>query len=207
MTDLLWVTWRLIGRDTVYTEVWKWGMFTVIYEKSYRSELKNYRPVCMQSCLRKAIDVESRRKDWKLNVFGRKYGLGLSPSMALMDVEVVVKARRIRTVTLYLTKAYEKLNKRILLEDCERVLNKEVKDILTACLQVLKVTNKEELLGAEARIRLGFTWGVLVSTIFFLIYKWPPWSAQRQQIKKKSIAASGSWYKIDAQRFRETHNR
>lgn len=117
--DLFWETLRLIGRAKVYPEEWKCMPLTPIYKKGYRSEPKNHRTVCMISCLRKMIvAVISEKILENLNIFGRKYGFqrSLSPSITLMDVDAVETTETNMIATLYFSKAYDRVNRRILLE-------------------------------------------------------------------------------------------
>lgn len=107
-----------------------------------------------------------------LKVFGIQYGfqMGLSPSMTLMDVNTLVEAEKDRITTLYLTKAYNKVNMRILLEYCKGMLSGEITDMLAVWIQVLTVKIKGDVLGPEARIILGLIQGAPLSLILFLIY-------------------------------------
>lgn len=127
----------------------------------------------MLSCIRKIIEAAiAERISKSLSIFGRKFGFQkyLSPIMTLLDVDAVVKEGKNSIATLNLAKSYDNFNRQILLQDCKQVLNAESTYMPSARLQVLTVTNKEDVIGNEANLRLGLTQGAPLSPILFLIY-------------------------------------
>lgn len=173
IAELLGAVWRIIGRSMEYPELWGEGLLAPIYKKGDRVQPENYRPVCMISCARKIVETaiaEAIAK--KLKVCGRQFGFekGLSPSITLKDVDTLVRGRQSRITTLDLTKAYDKVNRRILLEDCDKVLSKGTLAMFSACLQVLRVSSKGDVLGETAEIRLGLPQGTPLSPVLLIIY-------------------------------------
>lgn len=122
MAELLYEMWKLIGRSKVYTTDFKFILLMPICKKGDPSESKNYRPVCMLSCLRKIIKAAIAERISKvLKLFGRNFGFqkGLSPKITLLDVDAVLKEGRNSIATLNLAKAYDKVNCQTLLQDCK----------------------------------------------------------------------------------------
>lgn len=68
-----------------------------------------------------------------MNVCGGKYGFqrGLSLTVISMDVNALVISGRKKITTLHLSKAYDKVVKRRLIEDYEQMLNSEIIKMLT----------------------------------------------------------------------------
>lgn len=65
---------------------------------------------------------------------------------------------------------YDKVNRSELLRNSEKVLSKDTTNMLRTCLQTLTVTTKGDILGKEARLRLGLTQGAPLSPILFLLH-------------------------------------
>lgn len=103
----------------------------------------------MLSCARNVVEAaiaESIAK--RLKVCGRQFGFhnGMSSPITLTDVAALVRGGQNRIPTLDLTKAYDTVNRKLLLENCENVLSKGPLAIVSACLQVLRVSPKGDLL-------------------------------------------------------------
>lgn len=142
MPESLYEVWRLGGRDKTHLDDWGHGLLTSIKKQGDPGRPQNYRPVCMLSCARKIIESAIvERVSRKLKVFGRQFGFQrrLSATVTLLDVDAVVRSGRNKVATLDLVKAYDKVNRSLLLCDCERALNKGVTKMLKACLQVMTV--------------------------------------------------------------------
>lgn len=132
----------LVGRTKEYPETWQDGLLIPIYKKGEREKPQNYRPVCMLSSARKVLETPSEgTMAKKLTICGRQFGFqkGLSPKITLTDVDTVVRRGQDRIPTLDLTKAYDKVNSKTLMEGCETVLGRETTKMLTAFLQLLGV--------------------------------------------------------------------
>lgn len=162
MAKLLVQVWRLIGRTKEYPTACTKGLLTPIYKKGDRSQPHNYRPVCMLSCTRKVIEATIAEKVAKqIPILGRQLGFqrGLSPAIKLTDVDATVSNGNNIVATLYLTKAYDRVNRAILMGDCAKVLDKETFKMISACLQALTVSTKGDVLGKEAYLLLGLRQG------------------------------------------------
>lgn len=105
-------------------------------------------------------------------IMGRKFGFqrGLAPTTTLIVLNAVVKGGHRRITTLDLTKAYDRVKRSTLLHDCNKSLNRNLVDMLKACLQTLTVTTKGDVMGKEAQIILGLTQGAPLSLVLCLIY-------------------------------------
>lgn len=173
MAELLFEIWKIVGRTKTYPEEWNCGLITTIQKEGVTREPKNYRPLWILSCIRKISEAAVAESiSERLNIYGRQYGFqrGLSATSTLLEVDVVVKGGKNRIATLHLAKAYDKINRMTLLQDCKQVINEEIKNILPACLQVLKVTTKGDVTGKEASIKLGLTQGTPLSPTLFLVH-------------------------------------
>lgn len=171
--ELIVEIWRIIGRFKTYLEEWKLGLLTPIYKKGNASEQGNYRPVCMLPSIRNTIEkafvyLIARKIDIHWRQFGFQHGLSLS--MTLIDVDALVKSGQKRIPTPDLTKAYDKANRKLLLDDCRKRLGKSTIGMIAACLQPLTVTTKGDILGTKAVIKLELTQGAPLSAMLFLIY-------------------------------------
>lgn len=127
----------------------------------------------MLSWLRKVLEATIAGNIFKkLNICGRQFGFQrcLSSTLMLLDMNVVIREGRNKIATLDLSKAYEKVVRKTLLEDCLKTLSVEITEMMTAFLQSLEVTIKSDTMGTEAILRLGLTQGTPLSPILFLIY-------------------------------------
>lgn len=150
---LLSETWSLIGRARKYPEEWRQGLLTPIFKKGERVLPQNYITFCMLSCTGKVIEAAIAELIARsLPIFGRHLGFqkGLSPTITLLDVDAIVKGVNNRIATLYLTKAYDNVNRSLLLQNCIEVLYGGTVAMLAACLTVLLVTTKGDVTGEVA---------------------------------------------------------
>lgn len=147
IAELLVEQWKLNRRTRQYPEEWTEGFLSPVYKKGKNDDPKNYRPLCMLSCLRKTVESAiSIGISRKLKFFGRQFGLqkGLSATTTLMDVDAVVKSCNNRVATLDMAKAYDKLIRSVLVQDCKKGLSPNLAKMIMACLQPLVVTTKGE---------------------------------------------------------------
>lgn len=145
--------WTLIGKTRDYPDQWRDGLLTPIYKKGDRTKPQNYRQVCMLACPRKILKTAVKSKiAKKLSVFVRQFGFqnGISPAITLTEVYTLIRKGNDRVATLDLTKAYDRVNRKILLENCRERLEEEITATSTACLQVLRVATKGEFQGTVA---------------------------------------------------------
>lgn len=87
-----------------------------------------------------------------------------------MDVDAIVKGGNDRIATLDLSKAYDKVNRSLFMQNCREVLDRRTLAMLTTFLQALMVTTKGDVTGKVAELRLGSTQGAPLSPILFIIY-------------------------------------
>lgn len=173
MAQLLLEWWRLVGRGQLYPTEWKIGLLTPVYKKGNPTEAPNYRPLCMFSCVRKVIETAiAETVAAKVKIFGRQYGFqtGLSATLTLLEVNSIVRSGRKKIATLDLAKAYDKVNRSILMKDCEKRLDQRTCNMLSAYLQPLLISTKGDILGKTAELRLGLIQGAQPSPTLFLIY-------------------------------------
>lgn len=95
---------------------------------------------------------------------------GLSSTVTLLDMDAAGKRGRNKIARLHLAKAYDMVNRDILVEDFEKTLDENSTSMLEACLQLLEVEIKDDVLGRNATLKLGLTQGALLSPILFVIY-------------------------------------
>lgn len=88
----------------------------------------------------------------------------------MTDLDAIVREGNNIVVTIDLAKAYDSVSRKMLLEDCSMILGTETINMLTACLQVLTVNTKGDVLEKEADTRLGLTQGTPLSPILFFMY-------------------------------------
>lgn len=105
-------------------------------------------------------------------MYGRQFGFprGLLSTITLLDVDAVVREGKSLVATLDLAKAYDKVNRNILLQDCKLALCDPLTDMIQACLQALNVTKKRDVMGKEVTVKLSLTQGSPLSALLFLIY-------------------------------------
>lgn len=72
--------------------------------------------------------------------------------------------------TLDLSKAYDKVKRSILLQDCKLSTSRGISDMIPVCLQIINVTTKGDVTGKELALKLGPTKGSPLSPVLFLIY-------------------------------------
>lgn len=152
---------------------WKEGLLTSIYKKGNKSQPQNYRPTCMLACSMKIIEASiAARRVKQLPICGLQFGFqkGLSSAITLTEVDALIRGGQYRIATLDLTKAYDRFNRQPLLDNCGERLDARMSAMLTACMQVLRVSTKCDVQGTTAEIRLGLTQGAPLSPILFLIY-------------------------------------
>lgn len=142
---------REVGSGTPYPEL----------QKGDTNMQMKYRPVFMLSCARniRASAIEDRILKI-LTIGARKFVFQrvFSPTISLLDVDAVVRAGREKIAALDMPKAYDKVVRKQLLQDCAKVLRPSVTSMLTACLQILKVTTKGDTRGVEAGADTGGTY-------------------------------------------------
>lgn len=173
MSELIFETWKTIGRLRLYPAGWLHGLLTPIYKKGDSSEPGNYRPVCMLSCIRKTVKVTIvENLAASIEVHERPFGFhrGLSPAPTLLDGDSLVKIGMNKVATLDLAKAYDKVNRRLLMKDCEQRMDSNTAPSIADCLQQLTVTTKSEVTGTRSILRLDLPQGSPLSPILFLIY-------------------------------------
>lgn len=108
--------------------------------------------------------------------------------MTVMDVNAVVINWKNQIATLDVIKSYDKVRRRILLDDFKKVLETKLIDMLTACLQDLKVITKEDETGNQEKIRLGLTKGTPLSPILFPVYINDLRAFCRRRMQKEVVA-------------------
>lgn len=89
---------------------------------------------------------------------------------ALLDFNAIVIAGLNKIATLDLTKAYDKINRTLLWEECKRVMGTSILKIIPACLQEIMVEWKGNVTRKRATLRLSLTQGPPLSSVLFLIY-------------------------------------
>lgn len=104
-------------------------------------------------------------------MFGRQYGFqkGLSPAIALVYIDAIVRVGNNKIETLDLAKAYYKVSRQILLKYYRKVMRKQTMDMLPVCLQSLTMSTKGYILGKQATIRHVLTQVAPLSPILFLV--------------------------------------
>lgn len=173
VAKLLVQAWKLIGRTKEYTADWTTGLLTPIYKKGDRSRSHSYHPACMISCRRKVVEATIADKvAKKIPILRRQvcFQRGLSSAITLADVDAIVRGGDNRVAALDLTKAYDRVKRSILMDDCAKIIDEETLRMIDACLQVLIVSTKGGVLEREAYLRLGLTKGAPLSPILFVEY-------------------------------------
>lgn len=112
----------------------------------------------MLSCTRKVIEAAIAGKIARfLPRCSRKVGFKkeLSPEITLTDVDEIFRGSNNRIATIDLSKAYEKVNRAMIMQECVTELGLQINAILAAFLQTLFVISKGNITGKVAELRLG----------------------------------------------------
>lgn len=91
----------------------------------------------MFACPRKVLQTALATKiATKLLICGRQFGFqkGMSPAITLTEVDTLIRKGNERVATLDLTKAYDRVNRKLLMEKCRERLEEGITAMLTACL-------------------------------------------------------------------------
>lgn len=127
----------------------------------------------MLSCVRKVIEAAmARRLARSVPINPRQFGFqrGLSSMITLVDVNAQGRACLDKIATLDLCEAYNKVNRVILWKDCKKVVDSNLCSMLTACLQTLSITTKDDVTEIRMEQRMGLTQGAPLSPVLFLVY-------------------------------------
>lgn len=86
----------------------------------------------------------------------------MSPTIMLTEVDTLIREGHDRRAILDLTKAYDRVDRQLLMDNCIERREPSITAMLTAFLQ--------DVQGTTAEIRLGLTQGTALSPILFLVY-------------------------------------
>lgn len=172
-TELLLSWWRAVGRTGIMPHSWKRGALIPLFKKGDQSLGKNYRPLCMLSHARKIIESAITIKvERHITTDKDQYGFQKDINILQAAIEVNATMRNTGTMVavLDLEKAFDKVNRSILLETITELTTPELTNELKPFMAPLQIMTTGDTSKTTATLKKGVTQGGPSSPTLFKCY-------------------------------------
>ena len=173
-SKLLYAIWKTVGRLGKYPQDWnQWLLIPIWKYKGPQDQPSSYRPMCLLSHARKAIDgALTLVITEQLTPHPSQYGFRTDQTKddALLFAEHTVTHAKCNVAILDLKKAYDTVTRALLLRRCSAVLNSNTFNMIATSLGPLTVRTAGDVSNKTSNCNVGVPQGASFSPPLFNIF-------------------------------------